>query len=156
MRMLLVLAFDTESGAQEMIVNIQAFQRQQMFIVSDAALVIWQVDEKVKVKQVNSLVGSGAWGGAFWGLLVCLLFGQSLPYSAPRDLSDCGLDERFINQIKLTVKPETSALFLMISHVTKDEVLAELAEYPAQQLRLQLSLEDEIKLRDAFGVIDEY
>lgn len=156
MRMLLVLAFDTESGAREMINQVQARQRQQLLIVSDAALVIRQMDDKVKVKQVNSLVGSGAWGGAFWGLLVGLLLGQSLPSSALRDVSDYGLDKRFVNQIRLTVKPGTSALFLMISHVLKDEVLAELAEYPAQQLRLRLSLEDEIKMRDAFGVVDEY
>ncbi len=156
MSMLLVLAFDNESGAQEMISQVQAQQRQQMLIVSDAALVIRQMDEKVKVKQVNSLVGSGAWGGAFWGLLVGLLFGQPVPYSASSDISDCGLDERFINQIKLTIMPGNSALFLMIAHVTKDEVLAALAESTTQQLRRQLSLEDETKMRDAFGVVEEY
>ncbi len=128
MGMLLVLAFDYENGAQEMINQVQAQQRQQLLIVSDAALVIRQMDEKVKIKQVNSLVGSGAWGGAFWGLLVGLLFGQPLPGSSPIDVSDYGLDDYFIHQIKLAIKPGDSALFLMITHVTNDDVLAELVE----------------------------
>jgi uncharacterized membrane protein len=161
MDMLLILAFDNENGAQDMIVNIQTFQRQQMLIVSDAALVIRQLDEKVKVKQVNSLVGSGMWGGAFWGFLVGLLFGQPIQGIASREavtenIPDCGLGESFINQIRHTIKLGNSALFLMIAHVTKDDFLAELAEYPVKQLRLQLSLEDEAKMRDAFGVVEEY
>ncbi len=156
MGMLLVLAFDYENGAQEMINQVQAQQRQQLLIVSDAALVIRQMDEKVKVKQVNSLVGSGAWGGAFWGLLVGLLFGQSLPCVPPPDVTQYGLDAYFINQIKLAIKPGNSALFLMIPHVTNDDALAELAESATQQLGMQLSLEDETKMRDAFGVMDDY
>ena len=156
MGMLLVLVFDYENGAQEMINQVQAQQRQQLLIVSDAALVIRQMDEKVKIKQVNSLVGSGAWGGAFWGLLVGLLFGQPLPGSVPIDVSGYGLDDYFFHQIKLAIKPENSALFLMIPHATNDDVLAELAESATQQLRMQLGLGDETKMRDAFGVVDDY
>ena len=41
---------------------------------ADAAVVVRRQDGKVKVKQAVSLVGAGALGGAFWGMLIGLLF----------------------------------------------------------------------------------
>ena len=45
-----------------------------MITLSDAATVVRKPDGKVKVKQANSLVGVGALGGAFWGMLFGLIF----------------------------------------------------------------------------------
>ena len=109
---LLVLAFVNESGAFAMIHPIQTLQRQQLINIADAAVVIRQIDKKVKVKQANDLVGVGAFGGAFWGLMVGLLlydpwrdtnleagihaFGHQMP--------DCGLHTEFIKEISKIIQ----------------------------------------------------
>ena len=63
-----------DTGAAEMGNAVKMLQKQELIKVSDAATVIRKPDGKVKVKQANNLVGAGALGGAFWGMLIGLLF----------------------------------------------------------------------------------
>jgi uncharacterized membrane protein len=71
---LYVLAFKTETGAQEAAETIKDLQKQELITLEDAAIVVRREDGKVKVKQAQSLVGAGALGGAFWGMLIGLIF----------------------------------------------------------------------------------
>ncbi|MFN2190592.1 MAG: DUF1269 domain-containing protein, partial [Candidatus Promineifilaceae bacterium] len=71
---LFVLAFETESGASEMLETIGRLQKQELITLEDAAIVVRPENGKPKVKQAQSLVGAGALGGAFWGMLIGLLF----------------------------------------------------------------------------------
>lgn len=65
---LIVFAFDNPTGAHEMGAAVQNLQKQQLIQLEDAPTVVRKDDGKPKVKQVQSLVGAGALGGAFWGL----------------------------------------------------------------------------------------
>ena len=71
---LIVLAFDSEDGAIQLRDKLAVLQKQQIIQLEDAAVVIRRQDGKVKVKQAVSLVGAGALGGAFWGMLIGLIF----------------------------------------------------------------------------------
>ena len=71
---LVVFAFDNETGAAEMAQAVKGLQKQELIQIEDAATVVRKQDGKPKVKQAQSLVGAGALGGAFWGLLIGLLF----------------------------------------------------------------------------------
>src|SRR5262245_51444729 len=71
---LVVLAFDTEDGAANKNADIDRMQKMQILSIEDAAVVVRDKDGKAKVKQSTSLVGAGAFGGAFWGMLIGLLF----------------------------------------------------------------------------------
>lgn len=157
MRTLLVLIFKNEMGAQEMIVHVQLWQRQQLINISDAAFIIRQKNEKVKVKQANSLVGSGVFGGAFWGLLI----GQYLWVSSCDETdamspqgSDCGIDDNFLNEVSCTINPGYSALFMFLDYLT-EEVKDMLASQGDMLLTTTLSRESETKLREAFGIVEE-
>ena len=66
---LLVFAFDNPTGADEMGEAVKSLQKQELIQIEDAATVVRKDDGKPKVKQAQSLVGAGALGGAFWGLL---------------------------------------------------------------------------------------
>jgi uncharacterized membrane protein len=161
MSMLLVLAFDNEVGAQEMIGHVQIWQRQQLITVSDAATVVRQADGKVKIKQANSLVGAGTFGGAFWGLFVGFFFlmpwhGMAITNIHASKASNYGLDDDFITEVGNVIKPGCSALFMIVAFMAEEKVLAEFAEYNVTVLRTTLSPEDEIKLCEAFGVVDEF
>lgn len=155
---LVVLAFDTENGAKDMLNVIGNLQKQQIITLEDAAYVVRKQDGKPKVKQANSLVGAGALGGAFWGLLIGLLFfapwlgmaAGAIGGAIGGKFTDVGIDDDFIKQVGDTVEPGHSALFLLVAKATPDKLEAELSKYKATVLQTSLSSEDEAKLRDMF------
>jgi uncharacterized membrane protein len=105
------------------------------------------------------LVGAGALGGAFWGMLIGLIF--LVPWlglaigaisgAIAGKFSDIGIDDKFIKEVGATVEPGHSALFMLVEQMTDDRVLPELGKFHPTVLRTNLSTEDEAKLRAAFG-----
>ena len=158
MSTLLVLAFATETGAQEMVGHVQALQRQQLISVSDAATVVRKKDGFVKVKQANNMVGAGVFGGAFWGLLIGLLFWapwQGLAEDAASGvLVDYGVADNFIKEVSDSIKPGYSALFMIVAQMNEDKVFPAFTQQEVALLRTNLSAKDEVKLCAAFGVVE--
>ena len=160
---LIVLATKTETGASELLDTIKGLQKQQLINISDAATVVRKPDGKVKVKQAVSLVGAGALGGAFWGMLIGLLFFMpwlglavgAITGALSGKLSDYGIDDNFIKEVSDKVEPGHSAVFLMVESVTADKVMEELSKYDVEVLQTSLSKEDEQRLKDAFGAHEE-
>jgi uncharacterized membrane protein len=156
---LIVLAFPTTNGAQEALAVLSSLQKQELIKLSDAAAVVRKPDGKVKVRQAVDLVGAGALGGAFWGMLIGLIFlvpwlglaiGAISGAIAGR-FSDIGIDDKFIKEVGASVEPGNSALFMMVERMTEDRVLPELQKFHPTVLRTNLSAEDEAKLKAAFG-----
>jgi len=159
---LVVLAFSTETGAEKMRDELLRLQKQKIITLEDAAVVVRRQDGKVKVKQAQSLVGAGALGGAFWGMLIGLIFWMpwlglaagALGGALGGALTDTGVDDKFIKEVGDTIEPGHSALFLLVSQSTPDKLEDELKKYDATVLQTSLSKEDEAKLRDLFGAED--
>ena len=159
---LIVLAFDNEKGAFQMRDKLFQLQKQHLIQLADAAVVVRKPDGKVKVKQAVSLVGSGALGGAFWGMLIGIIFWMpwlGLAIGAATGalsgkFSDIGVDDSFIKEVGATIEPGNSALFLLVVSATEDKVLDELKDFNATVLKTSLSNEGEAKLREAFGAED--
>jgi uncharacterized membrane protein len=108
---------------------------------------------------------SGASSGALWGALVGLLFlnplagmvvgagvGAGTGALAGR-LSDYGIDDDFIRGLGGTIKPDSSALFLLVRKVTADKVLERLhaGGVRGEVLKTSLSNEREAALRKALS-----
>jgi uncharacterized membrane protein len=156
---LIVLAFKTEGGATAMRDKLVQLQKQHLISLEDAAVVIRRADGKVKVKQATSLVGAGALGGAFWGMLIGLIFWMpwlglaagALGGAIGGHFSDVGVDDKFIKEVGNTIEPGHSALFLLVVSATGDKVMEELEGTEATVLQTSLSKEQEAKLRDAFA-----
>ena len=156
---LVVLAFDTETGAAEMRDELIRLQKQKIVELEDAAVVVRKQDGKVKVKQAVSLVGEGALGGAFWGLLIGIIFWMpwlglalgALGGALGGSLTDIGVDDKFIKEVSNTIEPGHSALFLLVRKATPDKLADELKKFDAKVLQTSLSEEDEEKLRVLFG-----
>ena len=156
---LIVLAFDTETGAAEMRDRLVKLQKQHIISLDDAAVVVRRQDGKVKVKQAVSLVGQGALGGAFWGLLIGIIFWMpwlglavgAMSGAVAGGLTDIGVDDEFIKDVGNTIEPGHSALFLLVREATQDKLEDELKEFKAKVLQTSLSNEDEAKLRALFG-----
>jgi uncharacterized membrane protein len=115
------------------------------------------------VKQAVSLVGAGALGGAFWGMLIGLLFWMpwlglamgALSGAVGGALSDHGIDDGFIKEVGNTIGRGNSALFLLIREATPDKLVDELKQFNGKIMQTSLSKEDEARLKEAFGVYEE-
>jgi len=159
---LIVLAFDSEDGAIQMRDKLVSLQKQHLITLEDAAVVVRRQDGKVKVKQATSLVGAGALGGAFWGMLIGIIFWMpwlglamgALGGALGGKFSDIGVDDNFIKEVGNTIEPGHSALFLLVVEATGDKVLDELEGTKATVLKTSLSNEAEAKLREHFAADD--
>jgi len=156
---LIVFAFKDPNGATEMSKEIKKLQKQQLITLSDAAIVVRKEDGKVKVKQANNLVGAGALGGAFWGMLIGLIFWMpwlglaigAVTGAIAGHFSDVGIDDDFIKEVGDTIDKGDSALFLLIEQVTTDKVIEDLRKFNPTIIRTSLTKEQEQKLKDAFA-----
>jgi uncharacterized membrane protein len=156
---LVVFAFKDETGAEQMREELIRMQKMHLISLADAAVVVRRQDGKVKVKQAISLVGAGAMGGAFWGMLIGLLFfapwlGLAIGAASGAlagKLTDTGVDDQFIKEVGETIEPGHSALFLLVQDWTEDKVMDEISKFDATVVQTSLSKEDEAKLRAAFG-----
>ncbi|MDD4448106.1 MAG: DUF1269 domain-containing protein [Methanothrix sp.] len=157
---LVVLAFDTETSAGLMRDDLLKLQKEHLIGLEDAAVVIRNKDGKVKVNQEVDMVGAGALGGAFWGLLIGLIFlvpifGLVLGAAAGAiagKYTNVGMDEQFIKEVGNTIQPGNSALFLLVRESTPDKVMDELRKYKnVKVLKTSLSKEQEENLKEAFA-----
>lgn len=156
---LIVLVFDDEQGAFQMRDKLLSLQKERTVTLADAAIVTRKENGKPKVKQLHNLVGAGALGGAFWGMLIGILFFApwlgmavgAVSGALGGKLTDIGIDDDFIKEVGSSIDIGQSALFLLVLDITEDKVMPELKSFGARVLRTSLSNEDEAKLREAFG-----
>lgn len=155
---LIVLAFKNETDALSMRDDLISLQKQEVITLQDAAVVVRHGDGKPKVKQATSLVGAGALGGAFWGMLIGLLFFApwlglaigAVTGAIAGKFTDTGIDDKFIKDVAETIQPGHSALFLLVSKVTMDKVQPTLEKYDATIIQTSLSDEQEANLKNLF------
>jgi uncharacterized membrane protein len=160
MTTLSVLEFNSADGADQALRILQRLQQQQLIKLVDAAVVTWPQGSKgPKTRQMVSTARAGAIGGAFWGLLIGLIFfvpmlGLAIGAAGGAisgALTDFGIDDNFIKQVRDKVKPGTSALFLMSAHAVLDRVVAELKSLNPELIESNLSDEQESRLRELFS-----
>lgn len=162
MKSMIVLAFDSQTGASEAKDDLYEMQKEELIKLEDAAVVVRREDGHVKVKHAHSLVGAGALGGAFWGMLIGLIFlapwlGAAVGAVAGAiggRYADVGIDDSFIKDVGETVEPGHSALFLLATDMESDRVEDELEHLNPTVLQTNLSVEAEEELREAFAAED--
>jgi uncharacterized membrane protein len=69
-------------------------------------------------------------------------------------MSDVGIDDEFIKQVRENVTPGTSALFVMSSNAVPDKVLERFRGTGASLISTNLSSDQEAKLREAFSEVE--
>ena len=156
---LIVVAFDDEHGADRLLSELANWQKQNLIKVDDAAVLIRKPDGKPKIRQARSLVGAGALGGAFWGMLIGLLFlapwlgmavGAGMGAIGGK-LAGTGIDKDFIDNVSAAIKPGGSALFAYTRDAVIDKILPQLKQFKGKVVHTSLSNEQETELKAAFG-----
>lgn len=158
MSSLVVLAFDDMNGAERMRDKLYDFQKRELIRLEDAAVVVRNESGRAKVKQAHSLVGAGALGGAFWGMLIGLLFfapwlgllAGAAGGALSGKLGDIGIDDSFIEDVSDAIQPGESALFLLVRDAQLERIASETDE-TFDIIQTNLSPEDETRLREAFA-----
>lgn len=164
---LVCVAFDDPTAADRALAALTAMQKEHLIQLKDACVVIRPPEGEIQLKQAVPLTRlgatTGAASGALWGGLIGLLFLNPLAGMAigagvgaasgavAGKLSDYGIDDGFIEELGGTIKPGSSALFLLVQKVTADKVLPQLAEFRGRVLKTSLSDAQEQRLREALG-----
>ena len=158
MSSLVVLAFDDMDGAERMRDKLYDFQKRELIRIEDAAVVVRDEKGRAKVKQAHSLVGAGALGGAFWGMLIGLLFfapwlgllAGAASGAVSGKLGDIGIDDSFIDEVGDAIQPGESALFLLVRDAQLERIASETYQ-SFEIIETNLSPDDETRLREAFA-----
>ena len=164
---LVVIGFDTQQEADRVLTELRRLEQEYLLDLEDAVVAIRLPDGKVQLKQSINLVGAGAASGAlsggFWGMLLGLLFLNPLAGFAVGGLAgagagalsgsaiDYGINDDFIRSLAATLKPDTSALFVLVRKAQPEKVLAELSRFKGHVLRTSLSPEQEARLKAALS-----
>lgn len=162
MATLTVWKFGDPSEADRSVSLLESLQSQQLIRIYDAATVSWEEGKKKpKTRQLASVTGATAMGGAFWGLLFGLIFFVPILGAAigaamgafSGSLREVGISDDFIQQVREKVKPGTSALFIMTSGTVQDKVKEAIddAGLKPELIHTNLSNEQEEALREAFS-----
>jgi uncharacterized membrane protein len=164
---LIVLDFDGIHTADEVLNKLRSLQKEYLVDLEDACVVERDKEGKIHIKQAVNLTALGAArggsSGAFWGMLVGLLFlnplaGMAIGTAAGAaagalsgSLAEYGINNDFVKKLGETIPADSSALFVLVRNLTEDKVMAEIEPYKPRVLKTSLSNEDEAKLRAALS-----
>jgi uncharacterized membrane protein len=157
---LTVWEFPHADGADRAIGTLEDLQKRELIKVHDGAIVRWDVGaKKPKTRQLLNATGAGALGGSFWGFLFGLVFLMPLLGMAigaatgamAGSLSNIGIDDDFVRQVREKVTPGTSALFVLTSDAVIDRIRDEFAGQDMDLIATNLSKDQEANLREVFG-----
>lgn len=159
MATLTALKFATPDGADRALETVKDLADKQLIEVQDAAVVRWDKGKrKPKTREIHDLKAAGALSGAFWGMLFGLIFLVPLLGAAigaatgalAGSLTDVGIKDDFIQDVRRQVTPGTSALFLLTSSAVIERVAEAMRQHKFEILATNLSTEDEDRLRSIF------
>ncbi len=152
-RKLLVIGFDDPLKAQEFLLVAVRMQRAGQLSVHDAVFVSRDADGRASVRETTDLsTGRGAMGGAMWGLLIGTLLGGPIGGlvggaatagggALLAKLVDTGIKDEKVRELRENVLPGSTALALLVSHVSLGDLQRELTRFPDATL-VESSLSD--------------
>lgn len=156
---LLVIAYPTETRAEEVRTRLLGLQKEYLIELGDAVVAVKQPDGSVKLNQLFSPVAAGAASGALWGTLLGLILLMPLAGAAigaasgalGGKLTDVGINDDFMKGVAQSLHEGNAALFLLIRKMTTDKVMAELQGSGGTIMRSSFDETKEHALRDALA-----
>ena len=163
MNTLVVIEYDDFLKAEEVRLQFMKMQKEYLVDLEDAVIATKDKDGKVKLHQIHSTVKAGAVSGGFWGALIGLIFlnpllGMAIGAAggaAGGALTDVGINDQFMKELAENLKPNSSALFVLVRKANPERVLEELKGTGGKILKTSLSHEDEAKLQAALDAAQQ-
>src|SRR5262252_3962537 len=159
MSTLAVIGYNDVFKAEEVRLSLLKMQRDYLIDLEDAVVAVKDSSGKVKLHQAVNMTAAGATRGGFWGTLIGMIFLNPLlglavgagAGAVAGALTDVGINDHFMKVLAATMKPGSSALFVLVRRATPDKVLEELKGTGGTVLKTSLSHEDEEKLQAALS-----
>jgi uncharacterized membrane protein len=156
MNQLIVIAFDHFDDARNAMANLRAIEREGRIQFEDTAVVERDPDGKAHVRnEVSGTTETAAVVGAVIGGLVTFIFplaGMAIGAAVGAAIGvalDRGVSPKFVDEVKTTLRPGRSALFLVVKASYADAVLAALRQFHGDVIQTTLDTEAEEALRQA-------
>jgi uncharacterized membrane protein len=159
MATLVAIAYPDQQTAERARATVGRLEEELVIQADEVAVISRDTDGKYHVHTSHSglsTAGGAIWGG-FWGLLFGVLF--LIPFAGWAmgaglgalfgHMRDNAIDESFQEQVRDHLRPGTSALFMVVEHVTPDRAIAALAQYGGTVIETSLSDEDTKRLQHA-------
>ena len=153
---IVVLGFESKYGAEGMLEEFDKFEKEGLITLEDAVTASRGPDTDVEIKQARPKTGQKALKGSGIGLLAGLLLGGPvLGVAAGAGIGaivgsarDFGLDDKFVKGITESLKPNCSALFLLVKEAKAEEFQGKLNQFEARVLTTSLPPDKEKVLRE--------
>jgi uncharacterized membrane protein len=157
---LIVAGFNGQFTADQVLLDLLKMQQVHLIDLDDAAVAVRKSDGTIAIKQTSILVMADAALGSGCGLLigaVCLnplmgtLVGGIVGAAVGKIIKlveKIGIKEDFISDVADTLKPDSSAIFVLVSKGLSDQVAQELKKFSATLLRTSLSPKNEQELNE--------
>jgi uncharacterized membrane protein len=156
MNQLLVVAFDHFDDARNAMASLRALEREGRIRFEDTAIVERDPDGTAHVKnEVSGTTETATLIGAVLGGIVAFAFplaGMAIGAAAGAVIGaalDRGVSADFIDEVKTTLRPGRSALFLVVKESDADATLAALRQFKGEVIQTTLDSEAEDALRKA-------
>lgn len=156
---LIVIGYENAEKAEAARAELFGMAKEYLVDVADAVVATADEKGKVKLNQMVNLWSVGAASGAFWGLLIGLIFFNPLLGVAVGAgagalggaLSDYGINDQFMKEVSEVLQPGQAALFMMVRQNASDKVIDRLGEKGGRIIRTNLDTSKEAALREAFA-----
>lgn len=156
MNQLIVVAFDHFDDARKAMSSLRGLEREGRIRFEDTSIVERDPDGTAYVKnEVSGTTETAAVVGAVIGGLVTFVFppvgmllGAALG-AAVGAAMDTGVSAIFIDEVKKTLRPGRSALFLVVKQADADATIAALRQFKGDVIQTNLDSETEEALRQA-------
>jgi uncharacterized membrane protein len=146
MHKLIVIGFDDPLKASEFLLAAARLQRNEQIKLHDAVFIERDASGRSVVRETQDLTPQrGALGGGMWGLLIGVLLGGPIggliggAASAGGGallgkLIDTGIKDGKIKELREAVPPGSTALALLVSHLSLADLQRELSRFPGATL----------------------
>lgn len=145
-RKLLVIGFDDPLKANEFLLAGARLQKGGKIQIHDAVFIQRDAEGRSTVRETSDIpTGRGALGGGLWGLLLGTLFGGPIGGliggaatagggALMAKLIDTGIKDDKVKELRDSVPPGSTALALLVSHLSVADLQRELQRFPGSTL----------------------
>ena len=153
---LIVITFDSASEAGQVRETLRSIEKQGLLSLDDSAVVVKDQEGKIHIKnETDRGVKVGAVGGGALGLLIGSIFfpfagliGGAIAGAVVGALAELGVDQKFVDEVGAALKPDSSAIFVLVREANPAAAIAALKPYKGQVYHTSLPGETEQQLRD--------